>query len=82
MNDNDHGYVGQNLCGPFIRAVPAMKVKENDRRVAADDTTKVLVSPGEFQHQNCTVGTVHDSDHDDVVRILVHHSCHSNELIS
>ena len=35
---------------------------------------------GEFQHQNCTVGTVHDSDHDGVVRIFVRHSCHSNEL--
>ena len=35
---------------------------------------------GEFQHQNCTVGTVHDSDHDGVVRIFVRHSCHLNEL--
>ena len=35
---------------------------------------------GEFQHQNCTVGTVHDSDHDGVVGIFVRHSCHSNEL--
>ena len=34
---------------------------------------------GEFQHQNCTVGTVHDSDHE--VRIFVGHSYHSNELI-
>ena len=35
---------------------------------------------GEFQHQNCTVGTVHDSDHNGVVRIFVRHSCHLNEL--
>ena len=35
---------------------------------------------GEVQHQNCTVGTVHDSDHDGVVRIFVRHSCHWNEL--
>ena len=35
---------------------------------------------GAFQHQNCTVGTVHDSDHDGVVRIFVRHSCHLNEL--
>ena len=37
---------------------------------------------GEFQHQNCTVGTVHDSDHDGVVRIFVRHSCHLNELFT
>ena len=35
---------------------------------------------GEFQLQNCTVGTVHDSDHEGVVRIFVGHSYHSNEL--
>ena len=40
--------------------------------MVADGTTKALVSHhrGEFQHQNCTVGTVHDSDHEGVVRIL------------
>ena len=33
---------GQNLCGPFVRAVLAMKVEESAR---ADGTTKALVSP-------------------------------------
>ena len=37
---------------------------------------------GGFQHQNCIVGTVHDSDHDGVVRIFVRHSCHLNELFT
>ena len=40
-----------------------------------------LHNQGEFQLQNCTVGTVHDSDHEGVVRIFVGHSYHSNELI-
>ena len=35
---------------------------------------------GEFQLQNCTVGTVHDSDHEGVVRIFVRCSYQSNEL--
>ena len=33
-----------------------------------------LQHQGEFQHQNCTVRTVHDSDHDGVVRIFAGHS--------
>ena len=39
-----------------------------------------LHQQGEFQLQNCTVGTVHDSDHEGLVRIFVGHSYHSNEL--
>ena len=33
-----------------------------------------LQHQSEFQHQNCTVRTVHDSDHDGVVRIFAGHS--------
>ena len=46
---------------------------QSGRAMAADGTAKVLVSPlpSEFQHQNCTVGSLHDSDHDSVVRIFV-----------
>ena len=52
--------------------------------MAADGTTKALVlhHQVEFQHQNCTVETVHDSDHEGVVRIFVRHSYHSNELFT
>ena len=32
-----------------------------------------LHNQGEFQHQNCMVGKVYDSDHDRVVRIFVRH---------
>ena len=37
---------------------------------------------GEYQHQNCTVESLHDSDHDGVGRIFVRHSYHSNELFT
>ena len=36
---------GQNLCGAFVRAVLAMNFEESDRAMAADGTTKALVSP-------------------------------------
>ena len=64
------------------KTVLATNVEGSDRTMAADGTTKALVCHhrGEFQHQNCTVGTVHDSDQEGVVRIFVRHSYHSNEL--
>ena len=45
--------------------------------MAADGKTKRLHlhHQGEFQHQNCTRGSLHDSDHEDVVRILAGLSC-------
>ena len=74
---------GQNLCGAFVRAVLAKNFEKSDRAMAADGTTKALVSPplnSEFKHQNCMVRTVHViiSDHDGAVRIFVRHSYHSN----
>ena len=38
---------GQNLFGAFVRAVLAMKFEESDQAMAADGTTKALVSPSQ-----------------------------------
>ena len=53
---------GQNLRGPFVRAVLATKLEESARAMAADGTTKVLVSPPPrwVSAPNCTVGSLHD----------------------
>ena len=68
---------GQNLCGHFIRAVLATNVEESDRTMAANGMTIALVfhHQGEFQPNYCTVVSLHDSDHDGVVRIFVALSC-------
>ena len=66
---------GQNLCRAFVRAVVATNFEESDRAMAAALQKRLyLHHQGEFQHQNCTVRTVHDSDHDGVVRIFAGHS--------
>ena len=70
---------GQNLRVPFLRTVLPPEVGESARAMASTARQK-LHHQGEFQLQNCTVGTVHDSDHEGVVRIFVGHSYHSNEL--
>ena len=74
---------GQNLRVPFLRTVLPPEVEESARAMAATARQKrsYLHHQGEFQLQNCTVGTVHDSDQEGVVRIFVGHSYHSNELI-
>ena len=56
--------------------------RESARAMASTARQKrsYLHHQGEFQLQNCTVGTVHDSDHEGVVRIFVGHSYHSNGL--
>ena len=73
---------GQNLCGAFVRLYwqPMSKRAIEQWRPTAQQKRLYLHHQGEFQHQNCTVGTVHDSDHEGVVRIFVRHSYHSNEL--
>ena len=73
---------GQNLRVPLLRTVLPPEVGESARAMAATARQKrsYLHHQGEFQLQNCTVGTVHDSDHEGVVRIFVGHSYHSNEL--
>ena len=73
---------GQNLRGAFVRLYwqPTLKRAIEQWRLTAQQKRLYLHHQGEFQHQNCTVGTVHDSDHEGVVRISVCHSYHSNEL--
>ena len=73
----------QKLRVPFLRTVLPPEVGESARAMAASTARQkrsYLHHQGVFQHQNCTVGTVHDSDHEGVVRIFVGHSYHSNEL--
>ena len=45
--------------------------------MAAEGKTKAsqLHYQDEFQQQNCTVGSLHDSDHEDLVRTFVGPSC-------
>ena len=73
---------GQYLCGAFVRLhwQPTSKRAIEQWRPTAQQKRLYLHHQGEFQHQNCTVGTVHDSDHEGVVRIFVRHSYHSNGL--
>ena len=73
----------QKLRVPFLRTVLPPEVGESARAMASTARQKrsYLHHQGEFQLQNCTVGTVHDSDHEGVVRIFVCHSYHSNELL-
>ena len=72
---------GQDLCGAFYWQ-PTSKRAIEQWRPTAQQKRLYLHHQGEFQHQNCTVGTVHDSDHEGVVRIFVRHSYHSNELFT
>ena len=74
----------QKLRVPLLRTVLPPEVGESARAMASTARQKrsYLHHQGEFQHQNCTVGTVHDSDHEGVVRIFVGHSYHSNELFN
>ena len=67
---------GQNLRVPLLRMVLPPEVGESARAMAATARQKhlYLQHQGEFQHQNYTVRTVHDSDHDSVVRIFAGHS--------
>ena len=72
----------QDLCGAFVRLYwqPTSKRAIEQWRPTAQQKRLYLHHQGEFQHQNCTVGTVHDSDHEGVVRIFVRHSYHSNYI--
>ena len=81
MNGSDHDRVVRIFV--CLSVLPP-EVGESARVMASTARQKrsYLHHQGEFQHQNCTVGTVHDSDHDGVVRIFVRHSCHWNELFT
>ena len=67
---------GQNLCVPFLRTVLPPEVGESARAMAATARQKRLYlhHQGEFQHKNCTLGSLNDSDHDGVGRFFVGHS--------
>ena len=73
---------GLNLCGAFIRLYwqPTSKRAIEQWRPTTQQKHLYLHNQGEFQHQNCTVVSLHDSDHDGVVRIFVRHPNHSNGL--
>ena len=58
---------------PLLRTVLPPEVGESARAMAATERQKHY-HQGEFQNQNCTLGSLHDSDHDGVVRIFVGHS--------
>ena len=67
---------GQNLRVPFLRTVLPPEVGESARAMAATARQKRLYlhHQGEFQHKNCTLGSLNDSDHDGVGRFFVGHS--------
>ena len=67
---------GQNVRVPFLRTVlpPEVDGALEQWRPTARQKRSYLHHQGEFQHQNCTVRTVHDSYHDGVVRIFAGHS--------
>ena len=66
---------GQNLRVPLLRTVLPPEVGERARAMAATARQKRLYlhHQDEFQNHNCTLGSLHDSDHDGVVRIFVGH---------
>ena len=66
---------GQNLRVPFLRTVLPPEVEESARVMAATARQKrsYLHHQGEFQHNYFDFVSLHDSDHDGVVRISVRH---------
>ena len=74
---------GQNLRVPFLRTVLPPEVGESARAMAATARQKRLYlhHQGEFQHKNCTLGSLNNSDHDGVGRFFVGHSQGSVRLV-
>ena len=68
---------GQNLRVPFLRTVLPPEVGESARAMAATARQKRLYlhHQGEFRYNYCVVVSLHDSDHDGVVRISLDLSC-------
>ena len=60
---------GHSLCGN-----ETLKVEESARAMARQKHSQ-LHYQDEFQQQNCTVRSLHDSDHEDLVRTFVGPSC-------
>ena len=67
---------GQNCCVPFLRTVMPPEVEASARAMAATARPKrsYLHHQGEFQHNYFDFMSLHDSDHDGVVRISVRYS--------
>jgi len=70
-------WCGQNLCGPFLTATLPMTLGSCAQAMADNGETKGLITPrqGEFLHNYYMFVSVHDSDHDCVVRIFLGVSC-------
>ena len=68
---------GQNLCGPFVGLYwqPTSKRTIEQWRPTARQKRLYLHHQGEFHHNYCVVVSLHDSDHDGVVRMSVDLSC-------
>ena len=75
---------GQNIRVPFLRTVLPPEVGESARAMAATARQKRLYlhHQGEFQHKNCTLGSLNDSDYDGVGRFFVGHSQGSVRLFT
>ena len=73
----------QNLNGPFLRATLPMTVGSCARAMAIYGRQKrsELHSRGEFLHNYYMFESMHDGDHDGVVRIFVGLSCELGGLI-
>ena len=68
----------------FPKNGTATEVGESARAMASTARQKrwYLHHQGEFQHKNCTLGSLNDSDHDGVGRFFVGHSQGSVRLIN
>ena len=68
----------------FPKKVLPPEVGESARAMAATARQKHLYlhHQGEFQHKNCTLWSLNDSDHDGVGRFFVGHSQGSVRLIT
>jgi len=63
--------------GHFLKAVLSRTVEASIQELAVVGKTNVLITPPQrykFQHQNHTLGSVHDSNQSSTVRIFVGHS--------
>ena len=71
VSDNDDGHVVR-ISSAFPKSCTGNESRSGGAMVATARQKRLyLHHQGEFQHQNYTLGSLHDSDHEDVVRILV-----------
>ena len=74
MNNSDYVRI---FVGPSYDCTGNQRRRERSIAMAADGTTKRLYlhHQGEFQHNYYVIVSLHDGDHDGVVRISVDLSC-------